>query len=390
MKLTIEAKTAVGGMLAMAAALGIGRFVYTPVLPAMIEGLQLSKSQAGLIASFNFLGYLVGALAASRGAAAGSRKAWLTGALLASALTTTGMALSSDMAVLTGFRFLGGVASAYVIVMASTLVLGQLAAAGRSDLSAVHFAGVGAGIVVSAVVVSSLLALSADWRLLWVVSGLLALGAIAPVAVLIREPEPVHAPAATPASAAASGGLTKLIIAYGLFGFGYVITATFLVTIVRLTPELRLIEPWVWLIFGLAAVPSVAMWSWLGARTGLLTSFAIACIAEALGVAASVEWISATGVLVSALLLGGTFMGITALGLMAARQMSGAGAQRMIALMTGSFAIGQITGPAVAGALYDHFGSFRIPSLIAAGALVLAAAIAFSAARDAPPALPTP
>jgi predicted MFS family arabinose efflux permease len=379
---TVEIKTALGGMLAMAAALGIGRFVYTPVLPAMIDGLQLSKSQAGLIASFNFLGYLAGALASSRSAMAGGRKAWLIGALLASAATTLGMAASTDLLVLSGLRFLGGVASAYVIVTASTLVLGQLAAAGRGDLSAVHFAGVGVGIVASATVVSSLLAAGADWRWLWIVSGVLALGAIAPVALLIQEPGQDGAPAATLANGSKGHGITKLIVAYGLFGFGYVITATFLVTIVRLTPELRLIEAWVWIVFGLAAIPSVAMWSWLGARTGLLTAFAIACIAEAAGVAASVEWISVTGVLVSALLLGGTFMGITALGLVAARQMSGAGAQRMIALMTGSFAMGQIIGPAVAGALYDQFGSFRIPSLIAATALVLAAGIALAAARD--------
>jgi predicted MFS family arabinose efflux permease len=381
-RFTSEIKTALGGMLAMAAALGIGRFVYTPILPAMIDGLQLSKSQAGLIASFNFLGYLAGALASSRMTPFGGPKAWLIGALLASALTTLGMALSTDMAMLMGLRFLGGIASAYVIVMASTLVLGQLAAAGRSDLSAVHFAGVGAGIAVSSIAVSSMLDVSAEWSMLWVVSGLMALAAIVPVAVLIREPEPQGATVAPPASPAASRSLTKLIVAYGLFGFGYVITATFLVTIVRLTPELRLIEAWVWLVFGLAAIPSVAMWSRLGARTGLLTSFAIACIAEALGVAASVEWVSAAGVLVSALLLGGTFMGITALGLMASRQLSGAGAQRMIALMTGSFAIGQIIGPTVAGTLYDHFGSFRAPSLIAAAALVLAASFALAAARE--------
>ena len=59
---------ATGGLVALAAAIGIGRFVYTPILPVMAEALQLSKSQAGLIASANLLGYLIGALlAAHRG-----------------------------------------------------------------------------------------------------------------------------------------------------------------------------------------------------------------------------------------------------------------------------------------------------------------------------------
>ena len=149
----------------------------------------------------------------------------------------------------------------------------------------------------------------------------------------------------------------------------------------RAKPELQALEAWIWVLFGFAAVPSVALWSWIGARIGLAIAFAFACVTEAVGVAASVEWATVTGACLSAVLLGGTFMGITALGLVMARQLSGAASQRAIGFMTASFAAGQMVGPTVAGVLFDHLGTLRVPSLIAAAALMLAAALAIVSSR---------
>ena len=55
-----------GGLIALAAAMGIGRFVYTLILPFMVESLELTKAEAGVIASSNFFGYLLGALLATK------------------------------------------------------------------------------------------------------------------------------------------------------------------------------------------------------------------------------------------------------------------------------------------------------------------------------------
>ena len=167
-----------------------------------------------------------------------------------------------------------------------------------------------------------------------------------------------------------------MAVAYGLFGFGYVITTTFLVAIVRLTAEIRVLEPWIWILFGLAAIPSVTIWARLGERIGPMNAFAVACIVEAVGVAASVEWVTITGVCFSALLLGGTFMGLTALGFIAARVLSAGNPHRAFGRMTASFGIGQMVGPTLAGFLSEQLGDFRVASLIAAGALIAAAALA--------------
>ena len=122
---------ALGGLLALAVAMGVGRFVYTPILPFMLEDLGLTKGQAGLIASANFAGYLAGALLAMAPVLPGSRRAWLLGALVMSALTTAAVGLASSMTAFLALRFAGGVASAFVLVFASTLVLERLRIAGR-------------------------------------------------------------------------------------------------------------------------------------------------------------------------------------------------------------------------------------------------------------------
>lgn len=367
---------ATGGLLALAAGLGIGRFIYTPILPAMVEGLGLATSKAGLIASANFLGYLLGALLAASPVLAGSRRAWLLTALAVGAATTGGMGLASSMPAFLALRLVGGMASALILIFASALVLDGLARMNKAGGAALHFAGVGVGIALSAALVSGLLAAGADWRPLWFASGAVSLLAVPAVAWLIPAAGPAGASAHPPGrTASPKPGLAALVLAYGLFGFGYVITATFLVAIVRAAPEVRAVEPWIWAVVGLTAAPSVAVWTWAARRLGVGRSFAAACLVEAIGVAASVLWPTRAGAMLAAALLGGTFMGITALGLAGARRLATGDPRRALSLLTASFGAGQIAGPAAAGFLFDHTGGFTVPSLLGAAALVAAAAI---------------
>ncbi|MEQ1880551.1 MAG: YbfB/YjiJ family MFS transporter, partial [Burkholderiales bacterium] len=346
---------AVGGLIALAAALGVGRFVYTPILPLMIEDLGMSKTMAGALASANFAGYLAGALVAATSVLPGSRRRWLLTALMVSAVTTGAMGVLNSTATFFVLRFLGGFASALVMVFASALVLDRLSIAGRSQLSAVHFAGVGAGIAASAILVSGVLAAGGNWRSLWMASGMLCLLGLAIGYVLIPDRKESSG---SPASGLADrkSGLRNLVIAYGFFGFGYVITATFLVLIVRASEPLRSSEPVIWFLVGLSAAPSVALWGWLAGKLGNAKAFALACVLLAAGVAASVLWSAVSGIVACAVLLGGTFVGITALGLIEARRLSQGDPRRTLAVMTASFGLGQILGPTVAGYMHDLTG----------------------------------
>ena len=370
---------AFGGLLTMAAGIGVGRFVYTPILPPMVEALSLSKAEAGLIASANFVGYLAGALLAAV-RLPGSRRAWLLGALALNVICLAAMAATTSLALFLILRLAAGMASAFCLIFSSALVLERLAVAGRSGLSALHFAGVGIGIAVSAAVVATL----GDWRSMWLASAALALVAAIAVAVMLPADTAPSSASARPVRSRLSAAFLILAAAYFLFGIGYIITATFLIDIVRGSPAIRHLEPYAWVLVGLGAAPSVVLWGALGRRIGILPAFAAACLVEAAGVAASVLWLQTAGIVIAALFLGGTFMGLTALGLIAAREAGDGDPRGRIALMTAAFSLGQIIGPVFAGVVYDATGSLAWPSLLAAAGLVLAALLSVASQRFAP------
>jgi len=365
---------ALGGLISLAVGLALARFVYTPILPYMESGLGITKTQAGLIASANFLGYLFGAVLAAKENLPGSIRGWLLVSLLVCAITTMAMGWTTSFNLLIILRIIGGCATAFVMIFGSALVLTRLAEQGRSDLSAVHFAGVGTGIAISAVLISFLANTGIEWQGMWIWSGGISLILIIPVFFLVpplkQQQTTTVAPVGKPVF---SKSLKALVAAYFLLGFGYIITATFISALVRQIPELQWMQSIVWLVVGIAAIPSVAWWTWLGAKIGNRHSYGIACLFLALGVAISVLGHGELAFLVASALLGATFMGLTALGLVSARELMPDHVRQIMAVMSIAFGLGQMIGPTFAGYAHEIYGSFLVPSFVAVIGLIIAA-----------------
>jgi predicted MFS family arabinose efflux permease len=378
---------AFAGMVALAVAMGIGRFVYTPILPGMMEGLGLSASDAGSIASANYLGYLVGAIAAAFGWAHRRERAMMLAGLVANAVLAAAMAFTTSLTAFLLIRFAAGVASAFVLVFSVTIVFSHLAASGRNDLQALHFGGVGLGIALSALLVGGLHMAGAGWAAGWIGAGVVSLVGLLPAALLIRE-GPLAANGSSEPRLPRSLPLAKITVAYGIFGFGYIITATFLVAIVRQGEGGPVFEAAVWLVTGLAGFPSVYLWQSVVARLGSMKTFALGSIVEGIGVVASVKLGGYAGPIVGGVLLGGTFIALTTIGLVAGRTIAAASPRRALAVMTAFFGTGQIIGPIFAGFLADRTGSFTIASMAAAVALLACALIALSVGGEAGKRLP--
>ncbi len=360
-----------GGMLGLAVAMGIGRFAFTPILPAMQRDTGLSHLMAGQLASWNYLGYLAGSLGLTLFITLRRSRALYPGALTASCLTTIAMGLTHSPVGWSVLRFMGGMASSLVFIALAALVIPYLISMGKAGRTSLLFSGVGLGIAFTGAL-TPLLDRMAGWR-----GGWIGLGVVAAVLSFVswRLIAPIHS-VAFPSNASSAGAsrIGMLVTAYFLEGLGYIVTATFLVTIVKSTPGMANWAAASWIVVGLSAAPSTVIWQALSVRFGWRKATTAAYLLQAGSLFISVKAAGPIGILFSAAAFGGTFMGITSLSMGEGARRSGANQSHTAAILTMAFALGQIAGPVCAGWLAQSAGSFRL-SLGLAGGCVLAGGI---------------
>jgi hypothetical protein len=342
------------GIVALAVAMGIGRFAFTPLMPLMMRDGTLSAAAGAEWAAANYGGYLVGALTASWFSSDPRRGLRLS--LLGVALTTVAAAWTDGESVaLVGamLRAGAGVFSAWALVCASSWCLAELARRHVPRRGAWIYTGVGLGIVLAGALTWLGGRQPASW--LWLELGLIAVAGTVFVELSLQGRSTPPASAGARASSTAMPG-TKyghllLVLCYGSFGFGYIVPATFLPAMAQqLVPD-PLVFGLTWPLFGLAAVLSVATvarWlpGWPRRRVWALAQGTMA-LGTALPLATQALWALAA----SAVLVGGTFMVATMAGLQLVREQFPANPTPLLARMTGAFAAGQIAGPLLVRAL---------------------------------------
>src|SRR3712207_279880 len=388
-------RSLVAGTLALVVALGIGRFAYTPILPAMQERFDLSNAAAGTLASSNYLGYLLGALLAAFVPAGRARHTLLLASLLVAAVGTLLMGLTASYSVWLILRLAAGLASAGVLVLGSAVMLQELSQRGRLGLSGIFYSGPGIGIALSGLLVLPLNALlagqSATWRADWLLLGAVALVLVVPCIAWLPGSDAaeettgntgsvtsgVEPETEDPMPAGVKLAIVLLCLAYFLAGAGYIVTGTFLPTIVEAIPGLGGLGAGAWILVGLAAAPSTMLWARMSSHVGSVVALVAAYAGQATGIllpaVSEAKWAAAC----SALLFGGTFVGIAALTLTYAQEVTGGRRSGLaIGLLTAAFGVGQVLGPLVAAALVGETGGVA-PALVfssvsvALGALLL-------------------
>lgn len=347
------------GLAALAVAMGIGRFAFTPILPMMQDDFGLSIADGGWLASSNYAGYLLGALSAILLPL--TPAAAIRAGLLVISLSTFAMGLHHGIAYWFALRAIAGVASAWVLVFVSVWALGNRAHGGAL------YAGVGVGIAAAGAVCLGLMAANASSSAAW-----MTLGAASFVMTVFLWRVFDSGPNSAGGSAHAKRNSRQwlLVLCYGAFGFGYIVPATFLPAMAREVIAEPAFFGWAWPVFGTAAAASTIVAGYFHNQRNV---WIVATLLMALGVVLPLMIPGLSGILAAAILVGGTFVVITMAGMQEARRVAPEHARPLMAAMTSAFALGQIAGP-----LWVAYKASVAQALLAAAAvLVLSAAALF-------------
>lgn len=368
---TSDIRIALAGMTGIAIAMGIGRFAFTPLLPVMQQDAGLSISEGGWLASANYLGYLVGALLAARAQLRAVTA--IRAGLLTISLSTLAMSVGDEFGVWLLLRTAAGIANAWVAIHVFAWCLDRIPAH-RLLHRGLVFAGVGAGIAIAGVLCLLLMHWDNDSDRAWLVLGAMSL-------VGTIRLWPMFAAPATEASRQETAPITDgatwdrnavgLVICFGTAGFGYITSATFLPAIARQAIPDPGLFGWAWPVFGLAAMASTLIAAALFYVFTIRRVWMASQLLMAAGAALPAIFPGLAAVLVSALLVGATFMVITMASVQEAGAASTGDPTPLIAALTAAFALGQLLGPAVSASIASSTGSFSIPLLIASSVLLI-------------------
>jgi hypothetical protein len=400
---------AVAGCVALAVAMGIGRFAFTPILPMMLHDGVIDLHGASWLASANYVGYLTGAVLCTLQPLVWARLRWpavdapmlVRVGLVGTGVLTLGMALSFDAA-WAALRFAAGLASALVFIYSSGWCLVQLASLGKASLGGLMFAGPGAGIVASGLLAHEMVGAERSAADAWLVFGVAACVLTAIVWRTLRTGpgaaaaderpaaavEPVQTAAPSGVRAPRHGRLevATLAFAYGISGFGYIVTATFLPVIAR--AALPADSPWLdlfWPIFGAGVIVGALLATRVRVTGDLRLVIAAAYVVQAVAIGIGVGAPTAAGFATGSVLLGLPFTAITYFALQEVRRLRPHQVAATTGLVTALWSIGQTAGPPMVALLLQRTtgvgAAFTLSLLVAAGALVAGAVVFFASSR---------
>jgi predicted MFS family arabinose efflux permease len=368
----------IAGILSLVIGVGVARFAFTTLLPPMLED-HLSVTTAGYMASFNYAGYLSGAIVTIFLTHIKQKVFFFRLGIVCALIGTFILAVTHDILLWYMARVIAGFGSAMLLIIGGALVMVKLNMPDTTKAMGFHFSGIGV-----AIALCELLAIylgDYHWSQLWIVFSLLALVLSFYVwhilsfdRVLNKEAAkyPLNRTLFTP-------HILLLIFGYYTAGVGFVIQATFLPDIINSINGLKGYGSMAWFTVGLIGIPSAILWMRLAYRYGSVNMIIVAFILQIIGIL--IPALSSDLVLnmMGAAFYGSTFIGHVAMFIHYGGKLAGKNPVVIMGAMTTAYGMGQVTSPLYATALYEHFGNYNAIMYLTAsivslgiGALVIA------------------
>jgi len=341
---------------------GIARFAYTPMLPEMSEDIGLTETIAGFLAAANYAGYLCGALLISFLHKLQLKIKLYRYGLVAAVVTTLCMAATTNEWLWYLLRYVSGLCSAAGVLLGGGLLMHWLRHNKAKAELGIFFSSLGIGIVLTAIT-AQLIKIEYTWDQQWLIYGLLALILIIPVLFWFPDFSKTtigrqHTEDNETQSLPSKQFFLTLQAAYFCAGFGYVVTATFLIAIVELLPGMKSLGWVVWLLVGVAAAPGCWLWDIYVRKVGLWSSLFQAYILNMVSTALLLFDPSATVIFISAVLYGCSFIGIVSMTLSMVGRLYPENSSRSMSHLTFSYGLAQVIAPAMVGVIAEKSGSF--------------------------------
>jgi MFS family permease len=328
---------------------------------------------AGWLAAINYVGYMCGAFIAASVSSLALKDTLYRAGLITAIVTTAGMAIAENTIIWAIMRFFAGLSSAAGLLIGSGLVLNWLIRNNHKAELGIHFMGVGLGIVFTAVAVDMMVG-HYNWQAQWMVLSIAAVALCIPAWRWL--PRPHNGTITTTGdrlkdSPPSGRFICLMMLSYFCAGFGYVISATFTVAMVERLPDLQGMGQHVWLALGLTAIPAVLLWEKIARKVGTLYALLFCYTLHIIGILVPVFYQSLTGAMLSAVLYGGTFIGIVSLVLSMAGRFYPTKPAKLMGKLTLSYGVAQIIAPAVAGVMAEKTGHYNSALIMAATMMVL-------------------
>jgi len=365
-------KVLASGIFCLMLTLSIARFAYTPMIPIMFEQAGLSKVFAGWLATINYLGYMCGALTATLvGNLVIKDRIYRAGLVLA-VITTFLMGLSTDPYIWVISRFVAGFSTAAGLLIGAGLMLNWLIRHGHRSEMGIHFSGIGLGIILVALLVQMTSQLS--WDMQWLLLGGVGVFLAIPAWLWLPEPDPrgiTEAGKALKDYPPSKLFLRLMMFVYFCGGFGFVISATYIVAIVESQPALEGKGEIAFLILGICATPACIAWDFITRKTGILNALLLAYLIHAIGIVLPALDDGLLFALLSASLYGITFGGIVSIVLTMAGRFYPTKPSKLMGLLTMCYGVPQIIAPTIAGYLASKTGHYNGALYMASGFVVV-------------------